>query len=248
LSETTVCYDEKCYEENIREPSLLVHKASIDPSKIKESIDKQKTNFFAKLGFLKPKRVEIDCESVSLFYEPFHFVKARYHIDYYKKNIYSIGVDEKVSEVIVFGQKLIPKSPKRMKKLLKRASVEIKLPAEDRIIHEVAVNIAQDRKGREVDTRKLPSAPAFAEPEKALAEYGEKARKPEFSTNKLINDIREKIVKKPSEAERIVEEVFEVSKNSLIYTPVYEARCRYLKTGEIKIIPISGVTGKPFNP
>ena len=114
---------------------------SVDASGIKSIVDKQKTKFFAKLGFLKPKREEIDCEAISLYYEPFHVVKARYYVDYYKKNAYNIKVDEKV-----------------------------------------------------------------------------------------------------------IEEVFEVSENTLIYTPIYEARCRYLKTGEIKIIPISGVTGKPFNP
>lgn len=248
MTETTVCYEEKCYEENIKEPSLLVHKATIDPSSIKKITYAQKNSFFAKLGFLKPKREEIDCESVSLFYEPFHIVKARYHIDYYKKDNYTLKVDEKVSEVIIFGQKLKPESPKKMKKLLKRGFTEITLPAEDRIVHETAVQIAQDRKGREVDPRKLPSAPASTEPKKALSEYGEKVRKPEFSADKLIDNIRERIVKKPSEAERIVNEVFEVSENTVVYTPVYEARCRYLKTGEIKIIPISGVTGKPFYP
>jgi hypothetical protein len=248
LTETTVCYEEQSYEENIKEPSLLVHKASIDLSCIKKITYEQKNNFFTKLGFLKPKREEIDCESVSLFYEPFHIVKARYHIDFYKKDTYTLKVDEKVSEVIIFGQKLKPENPKKMKKLLKRGSAEIKLPAEDRIVHEATIHIAQDRKGREVDPRKLPSAPASTEPEKALAEYNDKVRKPEFSADKFIDSIRERIVKKPSEAERIVEEVFEVSENTVIYTPIYEARYRYLKTGEIKIIPINGVTGKPFYP
>jgi hypothetical protein len=246
--ESTVCFEEKCNGERVREPNLVVHEASVDLSGIRKIVDKQKTKFFTKLGFLKPKREDIDCELVSLYYEPFHIVNARYRVDYYRRNIYTLRVDENVSEVIIFDQKVDPENPKRVKNLLKRSHREIKLPAEDRIIHEAAAHVAQDRTGREIDPSKLPSAPALKEPEKALAEYGEKARKPEFSTNKLINDIREKIVKKPSEAERIVEEVFEVSKNSLIYTPVYEARCRYLKTGEIKIIPISGVTGKPFNP
>ena len=248
MTETTVCYEEECYEESINKPSILVQKASIDPSSIKKITYEQKNNFFAKIGFLKPKRDEIECESVSLFYEPFHIVKARYHIDYFKKNTYTLKVDERVSEVIIFGQKLKLESPKKIKSLLKRGFLEIKVPAEDRIVHEAVVHIAQDRKGREVDHRKLPSAPVSTEPEKALAEYGEKVREPEFSADKLIDNIRERIVKKPLEAERIIEEVFEVSENTMIYTPVYEARYRYLKTGEIKIIPISGVTGKEFYP
>ena len=71
-------------------------------------------------------------------------------------------------------------------------------------------------------------------PEKALAECGEKVREHTFSADKLIDNIRERIVKKPSEGERIVEEVFEVSENTLIYTPIYDARCRYLNTEKSK--------------
>ncbi len=46
---------------------------------------------------------------------------------------------------------------------------------------------------------------------------------------------------------KIAEEVFEVTEYAVICTPVYEARCKRLKTGEIKIIPISGVTGKALS-
>lgn len=236
------------YEEKIKETSLVVHKVSIDASGIKEIVDKKKTKFFAKLGFLKPKREDIDCEAISLYYEPFNVVKARYYVDYYKRNTYNIKVDEKVTEVILLSQKLIPESLKGMKKVLKRPYKELKLDAQERVLYEAAASLAQDRSGHEIDPIKLPSAPAMSDPKQALAEYGDKARKPKIAPDKLIDVIRQKIVSKPSEAEKVIEEVFEVSENSLIYTPIYEARCRYLKTGEIKIIPISGVTGKPFNP
>jgi hypothetical protein len=47
----------------------------MDPSNIiKEIVDKQKTSFFTKLGFLKPKREGTDCESISIYYEPFHII------------------------------------------------------------------------------------------------------------------------------------------------------------------------------
>jgi hypothetical protein len=248
LVESTVCFEEKCYEERVREPNLVVHELSVDLSGIGKVVNKRKTRFFTKLGFLKPKREDIDCESISLYYEPFHIVNARYRVDYYRRNIYPVRVDDNVREVIIFDRKLDPENPKRVKHLLKRSHREIKLPAEDRIIHEAAAHVAQDRTGREIDPSKLPYAPALKEPEKALEEYGEKVRKFMVSPDRLIDIIRERIVRKPSETERIVEEVFEVSENTVTYTPVYEARCRYLKTGEIKIIPISGVTRKPFFP
>lgn len=243
MVESTVCREEK-----IKEISLIVHKAVIDPSNAKSIVERQKNRYFAKLGFLKPKHEDIDCESVSLYYEPLHVIQARYYVDYYKKNTYTIKIDKKVSEVIIFGQRLMPESLKRTEKILKRSYKKINLDAQERIIHEASAYVAQDRTGREIDPGKLPLAPSLPEPEKALAEYGEKARKPAISPEKLTNVLRERIVRKPSETERIVEEVFEVTENTVIYTPIYEARCRYLKTGEIKIIPISGVTGKTFYP
>jgi hypothetical protein len=78
-------------------------------------------------------------------------------------------------------------------------------------------------------------------PEKVLKECSEKARKLEVS---LFNTLEDVVCEGLPNIGSIIEEVFEVTEHTVVYTPIYEARCRHLKTGEIKIIPISGVTGK----
>jgi hypothetical protein len=237
--------EEKKIEEKIEKRKLIVHKIAIDLETAKNVVEKEKTGFFARLGVLKPKRGEIECESVILFYEPFVVAKANYFLDYYKKTAYTVRVGEEVSEVIVLGQTLKPKVVKeRVKGILKRAHKEITFDAQERVIHKTTAHIAQNRTGREIDPNELPSATAEPEPEKVLKECGDKARKLRFSPDSIIDDVRKRTITRPPNIGRIAKEVFEVTEHAVVYTPIYEARCRNLKTGEIKIIPISGITSK----
>jgi len=63
---STLAKEEK-NEERIQERKLIVHKIAVDLETVKNVVEKGKTGFFAKLGFLKPKHEEIECESVLLF-------------------------------------------------------------------------------------------------------------------------------------------------------------------------------------
>ena len=238
---STLAKEEKD-EERIQERKLIVHKIAVDFETVKNVVEKGKTGSFARLGFLKPKHEEIECESVLLFYEPFVIAKTNYFLDYYENKTYSIKVGDKAREVIVFGQTLKPKVVKeRVKGILKRSRKEIVFNAQERVIHKATVHIALNRTGREIEPTKLPSAPAEPEPEKALKEIRDKARKLTISIFESLKDVA---CKRPPNVGTILEEVFEVTEHAVVYTPIYEARCRHLKTGEIKIIPISGVTGE----
>ena len=233
---------EEINEEETPERQLIVHKIIVDLETVRNAIEKDKTRFFAKLGFLKPKHEEIECESVLLFYEPFLIAKANYFLDYYENKTYRTKVGDNATELVVFGQTLKPEViSERVKGVLKRSHKEIVFDAQERVIHKAIEQIALNRTGREIDPTKLPSAPAELEPEKVLRECREKARKLGISS---FNTLKEIVCKKPSNIGRIVEEVFKLTEHAVVYTPIYEARCRHLKTGEIKIVPISAVTGK----
>lgn len=244
LVASTLAQEEKI-EEVITERKLFVHKIAVNLENAKSIVEKDKTRFFAKLGFLKPKHEEIECESIMLFYEPFVVAKANYLIDYYKKKTYNIRVGDEVIEVIILDQTLKPKiMQERVKGILKRPYKEITLDAQERVIHEANANIVLNRAGREIDSAKLPSAPSETQPEKVLRECGDKARKLKIPPDSIIDIIRKRVLKRPSDIGSIAKETFEVTEHAVVYTPIYEARCRHVKTGEIKIIPISGVTNK----
>jgi len=239
----SVLAEEEKMEERIENRKLIIHEIALDLETAKSTITKEKTKFFAKLGFLKPKHEEIECESVQLFYEPFIVAKANYFLDYYQKKTYTIKIGEEVIEVIAFDQTLKPEVVKE-KGILKRPHRAIVFEAQERIIHKAEKHMALNRMGREIDPTKLPSGSTEPEPEKALNKVSDRVRELKISPDNILDMIRKRTAKRPPGVGRITEEVFEVTEYALVCTPIYEARCRQLKTGEIKIIPISGVTGK----
>jgi hypothetical protein len=231
-------------KERIEERELIVHKMAFETKVAKEIVEKDKTKFFAKLSFFKPKHEDIECESVQLFYEPFIVAKANYFLDYYRKKAYTIKIREDVSEVIAFGQTFKPGAMEEG--ILRRPCKTISLDAQERVLHRVATHMALNRMGREVNPARLPSGPTELNPKPTLEKNSDKVRDLEISSNIILDKIRKRTIERPLDVGRITEEMFEVTEYALAYTPIYEARCRRLKTGEIRILPISGVTGKPL--
>ena len=244
MTVSTLAKEEKM-KERIEERKLIVHKVAFDIEAAKKIVEKNKTRFFAKLGFFKPKHKEIECESVQLFYEPFIVAKANYFLDYYKNKTYTIKIDENVSEVIAFEQTFKPEAVKEG--ILKRPYKAIVFDAQERVIHRAASHMALNRTGREIDPTRLPSGPSEPAPKKTLEKDSDRVRDIEISPDIILDKIRKRTTKRPSDADRITEEAFEVTEYALVCTPIYEGRCRRLKTGEIRILPISGVTGKTLS-
>jgi len=58
--------------------------------------------------------------------------------------------------------------------------------------------------------------------------------------------LKKAAMKRPGNVSEVINENFQVTEQVLVYTPIYEARCRNLNSYEIKIIPVSGVMGKIF--
>ncbi len=228
--------------EKIQARHLTVHKIFVNLGSVREVVEKNKTKFFAKLGFLKPKHEEIECESILLFYESFLIAKAKYLLDYYEKKKYRIGIGNNATQVEVFGQVFEPVvTSGKMKSFLRRSHKEIVFEGEERVIYEKTKEIALNRKGHEINPAKLPDGSAEAEPRRVLLEYRDRVRDLDLS---LVDTMRDMLCERPSNVGRVVKEFFEVMEQSVVYTPIYEVRFRNLKTKEIKIIPISGVTNE----
>jgi len=229
-------------KERIEERELVVHKIAFDIETAKNIVEKDKTKFFAKLSFFKPKHEDIECESVQLFYEPFIVAKANYFLDYYRKKIYTIKICEDVNEVIVFGQTFKPGTMEEG--ILKRPCKTISFDVQERVIHKTAAHMALNRMGREVNPTRLPSCSIELDPKGTLEKDMDRVKDLEFSSDIILGKIRKRTIERPPDVGRIAKEAFEVTEYALVCTPIYEARCRRLKTGETRIFQISGVTGK----
>jgi len=226
-------------KEKICEMRTIVHRLAVDEMTVRNFIEKEKTDFFSRLRFIKPKPEEVVCEAISLFYEPFVAAKANYTIDYYRRKVYPIKLDNAVKEVVIFDKTLQPSGQAKGGK-------QISLEAKERVTMNVPAYLCFDKAGREVDLKKMPAGAEEPDPQGILRGLGDKLRSSSATPETVVGNIRGRIIKRPQDAETVVDEVFEVTELSAIYTPVYEARLKHLESGVIKIIPVSGITGKVY--
>ncbi|UCE43435.1 MAG: hypothetical protein JSV57_03455 [Candidatus Bathyarchaeota archaeon] len=227
--------------EKIVKRKTIVYRTLVDPTVAKITGEKNKARLFVRLGFLKPKPEEVQCVSVDKSYEPYLVVRGKYSIDYYRKRIYTVEVDADVQEVILLKRSFKTVSPE---KPAKKGYRVIRLVGEERLLYEDATYLILDKVGREVAPDQVPEAPSEEESEKTLTEFREKIGKLEIPADMEVGIIRSKIVKRPQEIARVVEEIFEISERAIIYAPIYEVGFQNTKTGGIRTVRVDGITAK----
>jgi hypothetical protein len=218
--------------ENIVKRKTIVYEAHIDPTVIRVSGEKLKKQLFTRFGFLKPKSDEIQFVSLDKYYEPYIVISGKYFIDYFRKCTYIFKVDEGVREVVLLDNKFVPENS--------RSNRIVKLHGEERLINEAKAFLILDKSGRDSNADNLPSAPSEKKPEKVIEEFGIE----ELPEEADINFIKDRIAKRPKDMCRIVEEIFEITERSVIYTPRYKLLFRNLRTGEEKILVLDGITSR----
>lgn len=224
--------------QKIVDRKIIVLKSRLDPTMARLLGEKVKGKFFVRLGFLKPKPEEILLISVDKFYEPYIIVGGKYAIDYCKRRVYAIKVDEEMREIVIAGKKFKPEplSPERQSKV-------IKFEGEGHFHYEDEAYFILDRMGREVAPDQLFYAPFEEQPEK-LREISMKLREVKISPEQEIDFLRSRIVNRPSDVDEVIKEWFEVNQRVMIYIPTYELTFQDVKTGKEAILEIDGITGK----
>jgi hypothetical protein len=222
-------------KEKIVKRKTIVYQAAIDPTVIRVSGEKLKLELFAKFGLFKPKAEEIQFVSIDKYYEPYMVVSGQYFLDYYRKCTYTFRVDDVVKEVVLLDHKFVPEGSSYGKN-----DRTVALHGEERLNKEAKAFLIMDKDGKDAELDKLPSAPSEKNHKKILKEFGIK----EFSENADVDMVRERIAKRPSDLSRIVEEVFEITERSVIYTPRFKLLFRNTKNGEEKILVLDGVTSE----
>jgi len=233
----------KPMQEKIPERKIVVYKTLVDPTVVKIAGEKLKTKVFTRLLFLKPRPEEIQNVSVEKYYEPYFLVDGNYSIDYYRKRFYTFNVDKRVQEVILLEKTLTPDLPKKRSRELYKS---ITLEGKERLLYENKACLLLNENGRAVNPRQVPSAPCEGHPKKALKQFKKIMKNVEAAPNKEIEILRSRIVKRPPDAERVVQEQFQVSERSVIYKPVYKLTFKNVRTDKVKTAKIDGVTGRPI--
>jgi len=221
-------------KEKIVKRKNIVFEAVVDPDLIKVACEKLKKQLFAKFAFywFQPRVEDIQFVSLEKYYEPYIVISGKYFIDYLRERTFTFRVTEGVKEVILRPNRYVPETSKS-----KRI---IKVQGEERLIHETKAFLILNKNGKDSADEKGPLASPDKNPEKAIKESGIE----ELAENVDVDFIREKIVKRPKDVDRILKEFFEVTERTIVYCPRYKLLFRWVKTGEEKIIVIDAVTAE----
>ena len=223
--------------ERIVDRKTIVYETLVDPTVIKVTGEKLKAQLFSRFGFFKPNRDDIQFVSINKYYEPYVVISGKYAIDYYRKSAYTVKLDKEVREVILLNQQF---DPEQSIDSYGQSHKVIRLDGEERLMKEFNASLILDRSGEDVTLERLPSAPSERNPEKILTEFGAE----EIPEDEDLNIIQSKILKRPNDISRIVNELFEVNERVVIYTPRYRLLYRNGGTGEERGMEFDGVTAK----
>ena len=226
--------------ERIVERKVVFYKTLVDPSVAKITGEKLKANLFVRLRLFRPKLEEVQFESIDKYYEPYIAVSGKYAIEYYRKQTYTLQVDADVREVVLFDRTLIPETSTTTQTTMNKIVVE----GAERRFYEDEAYLILDKQGQEVSLTQVPTAPSEEKPVEISEEYREKTRRLQLSPDMEVSVLRSKLVKRPTNVQRVVHELFEVSERTVIYTPIYEVIFKNTRTEDTKAIKISGVTSK----
>ena len=213
-------------------------KSRLDPNRARQVGENQKTSFFANHGFLKPRPEDISLVGFSKYYEPFIIIGGKYAVDYCKKHVFELKADNQVEKVFVGGAafKFEPSNDGTCSKVLR-------LIGEEHSHYENETYFIMDRLLREASPEKTPMGP-FEDETENPENFDPDFRNPRLSLDEEIDFIRSKIVKRPSDADVIVKEIFEITDRLTVYSPIYELSFKNVKDSKMVTALVDGITGK----
>jgi hypothetical protein len=225
------------FEERINARKTIVYVTLVDPAVIKIAGENLKGQIFAKYGFLRTSPNEVTIASIDKHYEPYIRISGKYTIDYNRKHVWTVKVNDDVSEVILGIDKF---KPKRYVNAEGEAFRGIEISGEERVKKEAEASLTLDGDGRKVTLEELPSAPSEKNPQEVLAKSGAREVLPELD----LSILRTRIFKRPTDISWIASEIFEVNERLVIYVPRFRVLFKNVKTGKEKTAEFDGVTGK----
>jgi hypothetical protein len=211
----------------------VVFTTLVDPTVIKVAGERLKRQLFTKFGIRKPSLSSIQLASMEKYYEPYIVISARYFLDYYRMCAYTVSIDKEVREFVMQNRTFYPEK-------YQNSTASIKFEGEERLVVEKKAFFMLLKNGQEANPETLPSAPPEKKPKESIREQHIKEIDPEAD----VGFVRERLVHRPENLSRIVNEVFEISERVVIYAPRFKLTYVNANNYEEKSIEFDGITSK----
>ena len=224
--------------QKIVDTKTIVLRSRLDLNSVRLLGEKSKREFFLRYRFLKPSSQDIRMIYLDKYYEPYIIVGGKYALDYCKRHVYAVNVEDDMQEIFINGKKL-----KSEPSNSSPSSKVIKLEGETHSHFEVETYFILDRLGREIAPENLPFAPIDERPEKT-EDIDVKLREVKISVDKEIEFLRSRIAVRPSDVAEVIREIFDINERTVIYSPMYQLTFQNIKTGKEAIAIINGITGE----
>ena len=228
--------------QKIAKTKNVVLKTRLDSNTVKLHVEQLKKNFFTKLGFIKPKTKNIQLVGFEKYYEPYIIIGGKYSIDYCRKHDFKIQLAKKTPEIFIAGKKyesIISKSGTDM-------NYQIHLEGEEYSHYENETFFILDRLRREILPDNFPFAPYDVQLEEINFD-SLNLRKINTSMAEIIELLRKRIAKRPSDLAEIIREVFDITENTIIYKPFFEFTYQNIKTSNCVTIRVDGISGESLH-
>ena len=228
--------------QKIVDRKIVILKPRLGKANARLLAENNKNNFFTKSKFLKHQSSDISIVGFSKYFEPLIIIGGKYSINYCKKQELKIECGNQAQKIFVGGEefKLEPSDPGSPSRI-------IAFPAEEHYQYTEETYFVLDRFMREITPEKIHMAPFECEHENDK-NLDIDSRKVTVSLEEEIAFLRQKIVRRPSDADVIIKEVFEINERMIIYNPIYELVLQSVKTAKTIIILIDAITGNIIDP
>ncbi|MFX1450832.1 MAG: hypothetical protein ACFFCM_08320 [Promethearchaeota archaeon] len=193
--------------------------------------------------FKKASGVDVKHVDVSEYYEPFIHISGTYRIIYLKRKPIELPISHEVigakvcpdcNNVYEVGEALEGETQKK-----RNLPIDVIL----KLVHELGdVDLAFDFKGKEMDAQKMTSWKLEKASPKFVEDNKNSIRRFSVTPQEAIDRLRKKIAIRPHDTRRILEEVFEVTKNEIILHPLFIYTLQYQE--ETKKVQIDAITEK----
>jgi hypothetical protein len=222
--------------QSIASTKTILLKPRLDESDILLIGQEIKSRLFSKFGF-KPKIQNIRLLGSEKYFEPYLIIEGRYMLDYCKKHLFKVDVDEGTNKVFVAGQEFTSEQSDS-----KGTNKIIRLAGEEYAHHERQAYFILDRMKREISPEKLPFSPFDIK--KREAELSSNFKSINIPDDVQIEFLKTKLAKRPPDVVEIIKEVFEITERTVAYYPMYQLTFENVKNREDAAVTVNGITGE----